>query len=339
MLTIERVLGSAAQIRPEIQRFLMFPVPDILALAACGPVRRKKFFRPLYAWNGCAANCGYCGFRRENLTPRTFLTPHQLAQEAEEIRRFGCDTAYVLGGSLGRYGARSLRQTALAREALLAVARQGLFPVLELAPQTLGEFRELHEAICKVRGRGGRFVLFQEVYDRETYMRHHGGPDVLPWKGTPDERLAQPELALQAGWPEVGIGTLLGLGPNLAQELACLIAHAHYLRERGVRHVTISVPRLNPATGADTSGSCSDDNFIRAVCIISLYCRAEGMSTVITGRETAEMRNLLWRVTDIWGVRGSTAPGGYTVYPDAGLAQFSLRDSRSIPEILTDNPS
>lgn len=165
---------------------------------------------------------------------------------------------------------------------------------------------------------------------------HDDGKDTLRYKGSPGERLEQVEKALMAGWRQVGVGAILGMSQNLWLDVASVIVHARMLLDLGAELVTISVPRLNPATGAKTDARCNDDDFIRAVAVVSILGRSYApgrIQVVLTGRETPEMRDLLSPLVDIIGVRGSTTPGGYTIRPEATGGQFDLVDRRDLPTI------
>ncbi|MBI1908320.1 hypothetical protein HYS28_02800 [Candidatus Uhrbacteria bacterium] len=296
-------------------------------------------FSPLYVYNVCHANCAYCGFRKGNVMTRVMLSERDLGREAGAIWLMGCTAAYVLGGTLTRWDTLSTLRGTLSRQAefaargLTAVREQGLRPILEMSPFARHEL----EHLAHVAGPGCRYVLFQEAYGTDCYRVMHTEDD-MRFKGTPEERATQPTTALTAGWRQVGVGALLGANPDIWFEVACVTAHARILLDLGAELVTISVPRLNPAKGATTDARCTDDDFIRAVAITSIMGRAYApgrIKVVITGRETPEMRDHLAPLTDIWGIRGSTTPGGYAVRPDAEGAQFSLVDRRTLAEITS----
>jgi 2-iminoacetate synthase len=103
---------------------------------------------------------------------------------------------------------------------------------------------------------------------------------------------------------------------------------------------TISVPRLEPATGSDMATHppkpVSDIDFRKIVAILRLAVPYTGI--IMSTRETPSMR----RETFALGVSqisaGSrTNPGGYTQaqdHPDA--EQFSLGDHRDLDEVIRD---
>lgn len=241
----------------------------------------------------------------------------------------------MLGGSLNAWDSpwtSSLsRQAEFAARGLRAVRNANLFPVLEMSPFSRNELEQLADVAGP-----GRYVLFQETYDVSTYLKEHPDEVTLRYKGRPEQRVTQVATALVAGWRQVGLGAILGMAPNMWHDVASVIAHARMLLNLNAELVTISVPRLNPAMGATTDARCSDDDFMRAVAIISILGRAYApgrIQIVLTGRETPTMRDFLAPLIDIIGIRGSTTPGGYTIRPEAEGGQFSLVDRRTLAEI------
>lgn len=125
--------------------------------------------------------------------------------------------------------------------------------------------------------------------------------------------------------------TLIGLNDDVVQEVSTLIAHYDSLLELGANKVTISVPRINDATGIEIKDRSSDEIFLRVNYIVKIL-RPEAQ-IVLTRREQENIRDLLKPVTNIWGVRGSTVPGGYTLKGKPENGQFLLNDRRAISEI------
>ncbi len=293
-----------------------------------GIPHRRQFFAPIYISNVCASHCAYCAFHAGSGVKRITLTREEASQEANFLKGQGYNGAYCLSGSWTEGSVSQIGSMAeVNSRGLAAIHRAGLFPILESSPFGEQNLRTLLKIVCGE----GRYVLFQETYDPELYLKHHAGD---PFKGNPDDRIDQMMRAVRAGWKEIGIGALLGLSPNLRQELACLIAHTKLLEEQGVR-VTVSVPRQTAGTGVTMMDDVGDEDFLRAV--YTLRVALPEVSIVLTGRETPDMRDRLWPVTDIWGVRGSTVPGGYTLGRDPANGQFTLTDRRTIGEILSEH--
>ncbi len=285
---------------------------------------RLRFFAPLYVSSLCGSNCGYCGFRKGSGIKRKTLSLKECRKEVGYLAGQGLDTVYCLTGSFREGNIHKFgTMTEINSRGLLAIKEANLFPVLESSPFSLENLKSL---LNVVRG-DGRYVLFQECYNRSTYFKLHKGDR---YKGTPDERLQQIDLAIQAGWPEVGIGFLVGLHDDIISELSYLISHYYYLKDK-VRKITISVPRITNARRIIIDSHSSDETFLKTVCIVRLLC--PDAYIVITGRETKNIRDNLKMITHIWGVNGSTVPGGYTLGTDPSDGQFVVKDKRRVKEI------
>lgn len=291
----------------------------------------KTFFAPLYMSSVCLSSCPYCAFRKGNQIQRRTLTEEEAKKEVQFLKQEGYSLVYCLTGTWpeGKISQKGSMTEVNAR-GLAAIVEAGMFPVLESSPFSEKNLRDLYIASEKK----GRYVLFQECYEKEKYLELH---ERDPYKGNPEERILHHQKALNAGWEEVGIGALLGLGENLQREISFLVAHQKLLYESGAKLVTISVPRLTPATGMQINVRCNDEDFMRGVCILRILCPESPL--VLTGRERKEIRDQLWNITDIWGVRGATEPGGYTLHPSPKDGEFSLFDRRNISEIIQTNSS
>jgi 2-iminoacetate synthase len=145
---------------------------------------------------------------------------------------------------------------------------------------------------------------------------------------------------MEAGIDDVGIGILFGLF-DYRFEILAMMQHINELEKVfGIGPHTISVPRLEPATGSDLAShppfAVSDVDFRKIVAILRLAVPYTGI--IMSTRETAQMR----RDTFALGVSqisaGSrTNPGGYTDGTKEDLAsQFSLGDHRPLDEVIRD---
>jgi 2-iminoacetate synthase len=151
------------------------------------------------------------------------------------------------------------------------------------------------------------------------------------------------DRAMEGGVDDVGIGVLYGLY-DWKFELLAMFQHIRHLEARfGVGPHTISVPRLEPATGSVLAGNpphaVNDIDFRKIVAILRLAVPYTGI--IMSTRETAAMR----RDTFALGVSqisaGSrTNPGGYAS-DDLTEAdgQFSLGDHRPLDEVVRDAAS
>lgn len=327
MLTLEVLYQKALVYTKQVNMLFNLELDELRgwALLEARQDNELSFFAPIYVSNICQSTCGYCAFRKGNNIKRRTLTFEEAYQEANYLRMQGYSTAYCLSGSFTEGDiSRTGSMTEVNARGIRAIREAGLFPVLESSLFS----RENFQALLSVAHGMARFVLFQECYDYDTYVGIHRDQ----YKGDPNARIQQIDFAVDAGWPEIGIGVLIGLHDAVVLELACLIAHFNYLKEKGVRKITISVPRINDATGINIRNRSSDEMFLKVNYIVKIMCPEAFI--VLTGRECSEIRDTLRPVTDIWGVRGSTVPGGYTLGGHEEDGQFSLCDRRSIAELL-----
>jgi 2-iminoacetate synthase len=153
---------------------------------------------------------------------------------------------------------------------------------VNIAPLSLEDFRLLKGA--KI----GTFQLFQETYHRETYHNVHIGGKKMDY----DWRVTAFHRAMEAGIDDVGIGVLFGLFDYRFELLAMMQHICELERAFGVGRITISVPRLEPATGSDIAShpphAVSDLDFRKIVAILRLAVPYTGI--IMSTRETAQMR-------------------------------------------------
>ena len=193
-----------------------------------------------------------------------------------------------------------------------------------------------HEEFVHLKAAGiGTYQLFQETYHRETYSRVHlgGKKRDYNWRVTGMDR------ALRAGIDDVGIGVLFGLF-DWRFEILALMQHIRHLEKNfGVGPHTISVPRLEPASGSEVAShpphAVSDVDFRKIVAILRLAVPYTGI--IMSTRETASLR----RETFALGVSqisaGSrTNPGGYSTEEREDASQFCLGDHRRLDEVVRD---
>jgi len=328
MLTLNELQQRSIQLLPEVQRLFALGVEELPVLFSVRG-KQREYFAPIYASNVCGSRCSYCAFHKGSGVQRITLTPKQAVQEALFLKERGYDSVYCLSGSFPEKDITKIgSMTEVNARVLRALSQVGLFPVLESSPFSQKNL----ESLLKSAGDYGRYVLFMETYNREAYRELHGGD---PYKGDPERRLQQVELAFAAGWQELGIGALLGLNKEIPREIASVVAHCHYLqKECGVHKVTISVPRVNSGTDVEASKwKVSDETFIQAVFVLQALCPDAWI--VLTGRESIAMRDrLIPHINQcIIGARGSTVPGGYTLGNKSRDGQFELVDKRSVEEL------
>ena len=294
--------------------------------------RRLVLFAPLYTGNHCSNNCLYCGFRRDNRDmPRKTLTPKEIRREAEVLLRQGHKRLLLLCGESNKY------PLDFTREAIEAAytARHGEASIrrinVEIAPLETDEFRRLKRSSI------GTYTCFQETYDPELYSVYHpDGP-----KSDYRYRLEVMDRAMEGGIDDVGIGVLYGLADYRFDTLA-MMAHAAHLEERyNCGPHTVSVPRIEPASGAPIAGRIpypvGDEDFIKIVAVIRVALPYTGI--ILSTRENSDMRTFLFRYGVSQISAGSrTSPGGYeeegAEQREAQEAQFALGDHRSLEEVI-----
>ncbi len=291
--------------------------------------RRLVIFAPLYVSNLCANECLYCAFRARNTEiRRRALTPAEIAEEARILIDQGHKRVLLVAGE--SYPKQGFKYILDAIDTVYSVKHNNgeIRRVnVNVAPLSVEEFRQLKAA--KI----GTYQIFQETYHHETYANVHLGGKKQDY----DWRITAIDRAMEAGIDDVGIGVLFGLA-DWRFELQALMQHIGHLEQKfGVGPHTISVPRLEPATGADLASHppkpVSDVDFRKIVAILRLAVPYTGI--IMSTRETPHMR----RETFALGVSqisaGSrTNPGGYAEDEQMDASQFSLGDHRSLDEVI-----
>lgn len=294
--------------------------------------KRLVLFAPLYISNLCANECTYCAFRAKNKAiVRRSLTQPEIIHETEALIKQGHKRVLLVAGeSYPRQGFQyvldSIRSVYEAKLNDAEIRRVNV----NVAPLTTEEFKLLKAE--KI----GTYQIFQETYHRETYKKVHIGGKKMNY----DWRLSSIHRAMEAGIDDVGIGVLFGLN-DYRFELLALMQHIAELEQVfAVGPHTISVPRMEPATGSDMASHppfpVSDLEFRKIVAILRLAVPYTGI--IMSTRETAKMR----RETFALGVSqisaGSrTNPGGYEEeVEDEVSGQFSLGDHRPLDEVIRD---
>jgi len=292
--------------------------------------RRLVLFAPLYISNLCKNECLYRAFRAKNTAvKRRALTQEEIASEVKILVEQGHKRILLVAGEAYPnegfdYVLRSVETIYKTKSGKGEIRRVNV----NVAPLTLDEFRRLKAAQI------GTYQVFQETYHRGTYACMH----VSGQKRDYDWRVTAIDRAMEAGINDAGIGVLFGLF-NWHFEILAMMQHIRHLEERfGVGPHTISVPRLEPATGSELATHppqpVSDIDFRKIVAILRMAIPYTGI--IMSTRETPNLR----RETFALGVSqisaGSrTNPGGYTE-DEYDASQFSLGDHRSLDEVIRD---
>jgi 2-iminoacetate synthase len=292
---------------------------------------RLVLFAPLYISNLCGNECVYCAFRARNRDlKRRALSQDEIAREVTHLVEEGHKRILVVAGESYPHEGFDYILNAIDTVYRTASGPGEIRRVnVNIAPLTLDEFRRLKAKNI------GTYQVFQETYHRETYAKVHLGGKKRDF----DWRVTAPDRAMEIGIDDVGIGVLFGLF-DWRFEILALTQHIRHLESRfGVGPHTISVPRMEPATGSDVASHpphpVSDVDFRKIVAILRLAVPYTGI--IMSTRETADIR----RETFALGVSqisaGSrTNPGGYSEDETTDSGQFCLGDHRSLDEVIRD---
>ena len=294
--------------------------------------KRLVLFAPLYISNLCANECVYCAFRAKNKAiVRRALMQDEIKHETRALINQGHKRLLLVAGeSYPRQGFQYVLDSIASVYDVKTDKGEIRRVNVNVAPLSTEEFRQLKAA--KI----GTYQIFQETYHRETYSKVHLGGKKRDYGW----RITSLHRAMEAGIDDVGIGVLFGLF-DYRFEILSMMQHIRELeRAFGVGPHTISVPRLEPATGSDIAShppfAVSDIDFRKIVAILRLAVPYTGI--IMSTRETAQMR----RDTFALGVSqisaGSrTNPGGYdTGGEEVDSSQFSLGDHRPLDEVIRD---
>lgn len=294
---------------------------------------RIVLFAPLYATSFCVNDCVYCAFRRGNgALTRATLTPEEIVRQTRYLLERGHKRILLVAGESSASTRTNVEEYLRAIDAIygVAVGPNRIRRVnINCAPLTVEGFKKLKAAGI------GTYQLFQETYHDATYRSvHPAGP-----KSDPDNRLDAIDRAMEAGIDDVGLGVLYGLYDYRFETLALLHHIAHLEKRWGVGPHTISVPRLEPASGAPLADNppyrVSDDDFKKLVAVLRLTVPYTGI--ILSTRETAAMRDTLVGLgISQMSAESKTVPGGYGAAKrsDEDNGQFSLADERSIDAVI-----
>ena len=293
--------------------------------------KRLVIFAPLYVSNLCANECSYCAFRKRNKeVVRRALDQDEIARETRMLIDQGHKRILLVAGE--SMATRGLDYILDAIDTVYSV-KHGKGEIrrvnVNIAPLSVEEFARLKQA--KI----GTYQIFQETYHHETYRQVHtsGAKTNYQW------RLQAIDRAMSAGIDDCGVGVLFGLADWRFDLLALMQHIAHLETTFGVGPHTISVPRIEPATGSAFATlpphAVSDDDFRKIVAILRIAVPYTGI--IMSTRENAEMRRETFAlgVSQISG--GSrTNPGGYAEAAREDMSQFSLGDHRTLDEVVQD---
>ncbi|MBI5587866.1 MAG: [FeFe] hydrogenase H-cluster radical SAM maturase HydG [Deltaproteobacteria bacterium] len=294
-----------------------------------GAVKEKLFgkrvvlFAPLYLSNYCTNGCLYCGFRSSNRTvARKALTPEEVVVEAKTLEGMGFKRVLLVTGEDPRWDLKYIIDCVKA-----VYGNTGMRIVhVNAPPMDVRSLRRLKDAGV------GVFQVFQETYHRPTYESVHP----IGKKKDYDFRIEVMDRAMEAGFGDVAIGSLLGLYDFRFDSLATLAHSMHLYGRFGAEAHTISIPRLRPAEDfalKDVPHPVTDEDFKKIVAVYRLTVPTAGV--VVSTREPASLRNsLIHSGATQLSAASRTNPGGYSKDALQTLEQFSTNDHRSLVEVM-----
>lgn len=279
-----------------------------------------NLYTPLYVGNTCVNACRYCGFRHDNKTERRRLTIEEALQDARVIKSYGIDAILVLCGEDPRYFSVEYLETLIRR-------LKDLFSyvAIEIYPMDEERYRRLYAA-----GAHG-LTMYQETYVKANYAKFHpSGP-----KKDYEKRLEALEAGARAGFHNLGIAALFGLY-DWRIEATFMAAHAFWLKKTYWRAgVQFSFPRINAAEGGFDPPYPVNETELEQMMLAFRIVFPES-DIFISTRESRETRN---RLAVSCANRVSAAsrvhPGAYSASVK-DLAQFTLKDRRSAPDVIQD---
>ncbi len=288
---------------------------------------RIVMFAPLYLSNYCINSCVYCPYHIQNKTiPRKKLSQEEIKREVIALQDMGHKRLALEAGEHPtenplEYILESIKTIYSIHHKNGAIRRVNV----NIAATTIDDYKKLRDAGI------GTYILFQETYHREDYMKlHPRGP-----KSNYEWHTEAMDRAMQAGIDDVGIGVLFGLERYL-YDFVGLLMHAEHLEATyGCGPHTISVPRICPADDINTDdfdNTISDDIFQHIVAVLRIAVPYTGM--IVSTRESAESRAKVLKIGVSQLSGGSrTSVGGYEKAEEE-TSQFDVSDNRSLDEIV-----
>ncbi|MBU1567376.1 MAG: 2-iminoacetate synthase ThiH [Proteobacteria bacterium] len=282
--------------------------------------RTIQLFIPLYISNYCANHCAYCGFNRQNSIVRRTLSIAEIEEEARAIAATGMRHVLFLTGESPQH--TPIEYLVAASECL---KRYFASVSMEIFPLDAVDYRRLQRA-----GVDG-MTLFQETYDQEVYPRVHLAGRKTDYRC----RLDAPARGAAAGFRQINIGALLGLGEP-SRDIFFTGLHGRYLEDNYLdTEISISLPRFNDAEGNfQPNYLVNDRSFVQFMTALRLFLPRAGMT--ISTRESAGFRDrLMYLGATRYSAGSCTGVGGYVEGKVAGSRQFEITDNRSVAEVTS----
>lgn len=292
---------------------------------------RIVMFAPLYLSNYCVNGCLYCPYHMKNKhIARKKLTQEEIYKEVAALQDMGHKRLAIEAGEDPvnnpiEYILDCIKTIYSVHHKNGDIRRVNV----NIAATTVENYRKLKDAGI------GTYILFQETYHRESYLRlHPTGP-----KHDYDYHTQAMDRAMEGGIDDVGLGVLFGL-ELYRYEFAGLLMHAEHLEAvHGVGPHTISVPRVKPADDInpdDFDNGIRDDTFAKIIACIRIAVPYTGM--IISTRESKACRERVihYGISQISG-GSKTSVGGYyepETEDELTSAQFEVSDTRTLDDVV-----
>lgn len=277
--------------------------------------RTVLLYAPLYLSNVCYSTCTYCGFAYGHNIRRRTLTIDEAVADADVLHRQGIRHILLLTGE-------AYRDTPVSYIGEAASALSSRFPSIGIEVYPL---KEKDYSMLREKGVDG-LTVYQETYDPLRYAQVHpkGMKSLMNW------RLDAPDRGGRAGLRRLSIGALLGLS-DATTEVAALGLHARYLlRNYWQSSLSVSLPRLRPATEVHELPTVPDRDYVRYWLALRLFLPDAGL--VLSSRETASFRDRMMGICITQVSAGArTEPGGYS--GSEATEQFHRSDERSVADM------
>lgn len=280
-----------------------------------------SMYIPMYITNSCTNSCVYCGFNRHNKMERVILTPGQIKDECEAIRRLGpFENLLIVTGENPR-----LAGTDYLEEALKVCRPYFNNLTIEVMPLSAEDYSRLTHA-----GLNG-VVCFQETYNRARYKIYHpaGMKSNFEWRLNGYDRMGS------AGVHKIGMGVLIGL-EDWRTDVTMMARHLLYLRRHYWRtRYSVNFPRMRPSEGHFQPNVVMSDREL-AQLTFAFRIFDPDVDISFSTRESPDFRNNIATLGVTSMSAGSkTDPGGYATYPRS-LEQFAVSDERTPAQVEAD---
>jgi len=190
-----------------------------------------EFYGVVYLWDKCCNYCIYCPGSVQNREkaikegkeyPLRELSVEEAIEDTKAVMKDGHTHVCYLTGEWPGVGLYPKKMANYLEE----LDKLGLKEIiLNIPPQTTEGFKIMKKAVKKT---SIQFRVFQETYNPDVFARVHiAGP-----KSDYKFRIESQERALEAGFDNVGLGTLFGLNRYPLEEIEGLKSHAERIKKR-----------------------------------------------------------------------------------------------------------